>query len=114
MTEIEKQQINDFINLGGQLEEKTPDFIKRNNKCIKASIDRDIESIRFVSYISLEIENYIVNKAIEKGYILHSESPEFLCKNYYIVKNSINLDVQSADYVNWTVIIEKNGSEKNK
>ena len=89
----------------------SPKFLTNNEECIKASIERDIDSLYFVTSISPEIESYVISRALETGYVLHKFSHEFLKTNYEIIKNSINLDVTSADYVWWEELESSISSE---
>ena len=113
LSEEEKQKkIDEFLKSNKAFDSRTPSFITDNIDCIKASIDRDIDSVLFSNSLSAELElsEYIIRKALEKGYILHKDSPDFLTKEYEVALNSIKLDVDSADFVDWDRIGINDGS----
>ena len=97
----EQSQIEEFLKSDKVFTSHTPFFILTNDECIKASIDRDIDSVRYAGDVSLEIQNYAISKALEKDYVLHEKSMVFLKRDYNVVKNSISLNVKSADFVDW-------------
>ena len=46
----------------------------------------------------------VINYALKNNYVLQRNSPLFLRSNYDVILNSIRLDVNSANYVNWEVL----------
>ena len=105
LSEADRQCIIEaFINSKCTFNRNTPGFIIRDVRCAEASIDREIESINYISDTSQELREYAISKAVEKDYILHRDSPRLLKESYEVAKKSISLDVNSADYVRWASI----------
>lgn len=90
-----------FLNSNNFFNKNTPEFIINDIDCMKASIKRNIDSIKYISEIPREIKNYVVIEAINQKYVINEDSPQFLKSNYIIALNSIKINSQSSDFVNW-------------
>ncbi len=104
--ELTKEQkeviINSFINNGYSFDEDTPEVILNDFRSIKKVMDIDFRNINFIKKVNdLEIENYILDKVVEKKIILDWQSEVFLRKNYFVALNSIRLSSESANYIDW-------------
>lgn len=100
-----------FINSNNIFNEDTPDFIKGDISCMKASISRNVDSIKYIDKILNEIKNYIIIEAIKQKYVIRENSDYFLRMNYEVILNSIRIDAQSANYSIWFYL---NDNEKEK
>lgn len=100
-----------FVNSNTIFNEDTPDFIKGDISCMKASISRNVDSIKYINKIPNEIKNYIIIEAIKQKYVIRENSPYFLRSNYKIILNSIRIDARSADHTIWFYL---NDNEKEK
>lgn len=105
--EQEKLIIESFINGNQVFNEETPSFLLMNDSCIKASIDRDINSIDFSLCLPSNLEDYIIEKAKKEHYILKKDSFDRIKSCYEIALNSIKCDVKSANFVLWKCISEE-------
>ena len=99
-----KNLIDKVVEKGYVLHEGSPYLLKKDNAVALKSINLDVNSADFFVWPSSsnpdDVQN-LINTIVEKGYVLHSESPFILSENYAVVLKSISLDVNSADYVDW-------------
>ena len=93
--------IDIFKNINGVFTEDTPTIITNDFECIKLAVSSDVNSLDYVKNIYGEIENYVVEEAIKRNYVLKKNSPIYLKNNFLVVLNSIRLDCRSADYIDW-------------
>ena len=91
--------INIFLLGKGIFNEETPNFICKDERCINMSIERDINSVNYVNYFTPKINEKILELAKSQKIILTSASPSVLKENYEVALNSIRQDVNSANYV---------------
>jgi len=102
LTNEQKKLIIDAFIIGkNSINKKTPKFIAENPVCIKLSIERDINSINYISYKNINVKNYIIDKAINKEYILSDNSPSFLRKNFQVAQNSIKKNIKTINFIDW-------------
>lgn len=99
--EQEKYLINAFLNGNCIFDEETPSFILKNDECINAAIDRDVNSANYIEYFNPRLLERVRMMAINQKYILKPNSPAFLKNNYAIALNSIRQDANSANFVDW-------------
>lgn len=108
LTEEQKQlMVESFVNSNQVFSEETPDFLLTNDSCIKASIDRDINSINFLLFLPPNLETYIIEKTKEEHFVLKENSLDCIRSCYEIVFHSIQHDVKSADFILWECISEE-------
>lgn len=105
--EQEKVIVEAFLNSNNIFDEETPSFILDNPDCIKVAIERNIYSANFIRNFTPELSQKVLDIAINKKYILSSNSPDFLKRNYGIALNSIRQNSNSANYVNWDSMIKE-------
>lgn len=81
----------------------TPLFIKSNIELIKISIQNDINTINLVpnSAWTSELIEFATSLVLSKEYIIEIGSPDFLKKNFEVIKQSIKLNPQSFDLVKY-------------
>lgn len=81
----------------------TPLFIKSNIELIKISIQNDINTINLVpnSAWTSELIDFALSLVLSKEYIIEIGSPDFLKKNFEVIKQSIKLNPQSFDLVKY-------------
>jgi len=93
--------IDTFKNINGVFTEDTPDIITSDLECIKLAVLSDVNSIDYIKNVDGETENYVIEEAIKRNYVLKKNSPIYLKNNFLVVLNSIRLDCRSADYIDW-------------
>jgi len=92
---------NLFLKSKCVFDENTPLCILKSEKCVRATIKRDIKSINYIKIFNIDWFDIIEKEAILGGYILSKESPIFMQTNFKVALNSIKLDAFSADYIKW-------------
>lgn len=96
-----------FLDSNEPFDESTPMFLCSNKECIDASIERNIDSVRFVKNIGMDVIKKVMELVMEKDYILNENSPSFLRDDYDVVLKSIKSYVYSANYVNWDILSDE-------
>ncbi len=96
-----------FLESNNSFNEDTPSFLLKNEKCIRAAIMRNINSVNYIENVPDALENYIVEKVKEHKFILNNISPSYLKSNYEIAYNSIKYDSFSANFINWDAFDDK-------
>ena len=83
--------------------EDTPNFLFLNASLIRQSIESDIKTIDYVpnEFLTEEIKTLALKLAKENGYVISTTGPNFLKKDIDIVKNSLTVDPQSADFISF-------------
>lgn len=102
---LKKLLIKSFILANRTFDDDTPYFIINDEDAIKVSIKNDINSVRFVKFLNSNasplLKDFIINEAVKQNYILSLESPDYLSSNTDVILNSVKLDVNSANYIDW-------------
>ena len=93
--------IRAFLTSNSIFDENTPKFILMNPDCINIAVERDVNSVNYVSKFTPELEKKVIYLAIKNKYILSIDSPLFLKRNYIVSLNSIRQDVNSANFIDW-------------
>ena len=96
-----KQIKESFINSKNVINDDTPYIIASDAECIKASFERDNQSIRYLNYIPESLNQYFLDYCKKNKVILNESSPKYFISNYDIILNSIKLNVNSANYIDW-------------
>lgn len=99
--EEENELINVFLNGDCIFNRDTPLLFLDNIDCINKALEQNIDNVNYIENVTPEIQKRVVKQAIRKNYILKVNSPSFLKNNYIIAKNSIRLDVDSANFIDW-------------
>lgn len=76
-------------------------FLLTNKDVVLALIKRNVDNVDFIDKVDKNLENLIGDELVNQNYVLKKCSPKFVKSNYQIVKNSIKLDVSSANNVLW-------------
>lgn len=102
-----------FIDLKRKFNKRTLNFILENSECIRVAIKNDINSVKYVreENIDSELEDEIIDEVKKCEFILSKDSPNFICRNFLIVKKSVMLNIKSADYVDWFTLTEQESEE---
>lgn len=108
LTEAQKNLlVKTFLQNPTAFDESTPNIIIEDPTCLLAAINIDLNSLAFLSYfyeVPREIFPSIIAVAKKKKYTLTPISPSFLKHNFNIAFNSIHIDCQTADYVDYDYI----------
>jgi len=118
LLEVEEQLlINIFINSNLSFDEFTPDFIIKNPLCIKSAVLRNINSIKYLYEAALDyqLKEFITSECLKQDYVLSNDSPLYLKSNFEVSRNSVKLNIKSADYINWYLLdLEDKNHEKTR
>ena len=98
--------IDSFLRSNRFFDSDTPEVILSDKTCAFEAVKRNIYSANYSLYYSSDYEKVVVEIALNNNYILSSDSPDFLKKNFKVALNSIRLNPKSADFVNWDVLNE--------
>jgi len=103
---IKAQAIVEAKRQGYVFNAATPIFMKQNLDLIKLSAQNDINSINFIPHDvwTNELAIFVFPLALQKGYILSSNSPSFFKNNIDIIKQSLKLDCKSGININWSLL----------
>ncbi len=93
--------IKTFINSGKAFDDVTPLVILNDLKCIKHSLNLDINSANFLGNVSDDVKKEVLLLVLSKDFVINANTPEFLLSNYDVCKHSILINPQSANYVSW-------------
>ena len=99
-----KELINAFLKDDKGFNKNTPSIICENAICLNAAIERDCSSINYAKNVAPELISKVMRIALDRGYILSKNSPEFLSRNFEVALNSIKIDPESANYISWAPI----------
>lgn len=102
--EQQEELIQIIINSGKNyiLNDGSPKILKSNaNICIK-SIDADLSSVRYIDAqkLSGDEEEKIIDKLIEKQYVIDETTPDFIKLSSKLCISSVKLDINSLEYFN--------------
>lgn len=97
---LQKYIIKEALRQGFILKADSPKFLKENYQIALNSINKDCLSANFIDWDFMKKEEIVilVEKAIEKGYILSPYSHSFLSDNEKIVLASIKKDKNTIRY----------------
>ena len=109
---LTEEQVNTikkgFIDSKDAFHLNTPKIITSDRECFKAALEISIDSIDYTFLAEEEeFEDRIIELAKKQKYILKEISPCYLKSNYEVSLNSLSLDVNSADWIEWYCFEDK-------
>lgn len=115
LTDEEKELIISTYKSNPKIfDDNTPSIILKDEECIMLAIDINLESLSFLDYfyeISNELMKKITEVAKKKRYVISKTSPSILRRCYEVVLNSIMINPQSADYIEFDYIWYKDSKK---
>ena len=96
-----RKLITSFLSSNMSFNEDTPEIILQHPACIEEAINRCIYSVDYIENFTPELTQKALNLAVERNYILNSNSPKFLKSDISVIKNSIKENPSSVDFIDW-------------
>lgn len=100
--EQKKALIEAFLASDFAFDKNTPKIIIDDSSCIIAAIRRDVKSIDFIPNFTKDLTELVTQTVLDSDYVINEKSPIFVKNNFAIVLKSINLNVNSANYMAWS------------
>ena len=98
ITDNEKKLLIDkFISKNNKFDRNTFYLFLSDENCNKLALDNDINSINY-SKIKIYSKDEIILKALKEDFVLTHSSPDFLKRNFDVVKKSLLKRAKSIDY----------------
>lgn len=115
ITPEQQEEIERFLNDTSRvLTINSPYFLFKSTDVIMASIRRDVNSIGAITkvsasngYLTLDIKEFAIQEAKRQKYIFREDTPYFLLQNVDLIRQSIESDIRTIDYVKEEYLTEE-------
>lgn len=89
----------EFLKGSRVLERDTPTFLKSDIDIIRASLKRDISSVRYAIFKTEEAKEIAIEEAKRQGFTFQADTPMFMLQNHDLIKLSAQRDINSINFV---------------